>query len=280
MRLTVSTYSFEVVPLETTLAICQSMGFKGVVIGGFHNRGKASYEPEQVAAEPQRWADHLNGLLDKYELDAVDFFPQFANAFPDRAVNHPDASIRQKNLDAFPGIVEFCRLTHIHGITVLPGTRFYERTEEEDMDSAAVSLARYVEMAGAKGIDIYFEPHMGSLVEKPELALMLAERVTGIKVALDYSHFVAQGIEVERVHPLIPYTGTFHIRQAREGTLQTHYHRGVIDFVDIIRRLEAVGYQDCLSIEYVYADWFGLNQLDTLTETAVTKAALEPYVSL
>jgi len=42
--------------------------------------------------------------------------------------------------------------------------------------------------------------------------------------------------------------------------------------------LEAVNYPGCMSLEYVCADWFGANQLDTLTETMITKATLEPHI--
>ncbi len=81
MRLTISTHAFEAVNLETTLIISKALGFKGVDIAGFHNRGRCSYEPDEVAAAPQKFADDLNRLLAKYELDAVDFFPQFGVSF-------------------------------------------------------------------------------------------------------------------------------------------------------------------------------------------------------
>jgi sugar phosphate isomerase/epimerase len=278
MRLTVATYSFEAIPLEGTFAICKSIGFKGVVIAGFHNRGKASYEPDEVGANPQKFADHLNALLDKYELEAVDFFPQFALNFYDRALNHPNPDIRKKNFDSFRGIVRFCELTHIPGVTILPGAPFLERTQEQNLQLCGEMLKQCVEIAGEKGIHVYFEPHLESVCDKPELALRMIESAPGVKVALDYSHFVVQYVAVERVHPLLPHTGTFHIRQARPGKVQTRYNEGTIDFVDIIKRLQAVGYSDCLTVEYVCADWYGANEADTLNETVVTKAALESYV--
>jgi len=280
MRLTVANFSFEAIPLEGTLAICHSMGFKGVVISGFANRGRASYEPDEVGANPQKFADHLNALLDKYELEAVDFFPQFAANFFDRAINHPNAEIRSKNLKSFRGIVRLCKLTRIPGVTVLPGVFFFERTLEQNLDLSGEMLRQYVEIAGEEGIHVYFEPHLESVCDQPELALALVERAPGVKLALDYSHFVVQYVPVERVHPLIPHAGTVHVRQARPGRIQTRYKEGVIDFVDIIKRLRAAGYDDCLTLEYVCADWYGANEADTLNETMVTKAALEPYVSV
>src|SRR5882672_3305278 len=110
MRLTVSTHSFEALTLEGTLAVAKSMGFKGVDIAGFHNRGRCSYEPDEVGANPQKFADDLKRLLGKYELDAVDFFPQFGVAHAERALNHPDAAERKKNFESIRGIARFCKL--------------------------------------------------------------------------------------------------------------------------------------------------------------------------
>ncbi len=280
MRLTVSQYTFEAIPFEGTLAICKSMGFKGVVVAAFADRGKDGLNPHEVAANPQKYADYLNALLDRYELEIVDFFPQLALSFHDRAINHPNPDIRQQNLEAFRGLLRFCKLTRAPGITVLPGAYFYESTLEQNLDLSGAMLRQIVEMAGEEGIHVYFEPHLESVCDKPELTLSLLQRAPGVKLALDYSHYVVQNIPVERIHPLLPYAGTVHIRQARAFKIQTRYKEGSIDFVDMIQRLKAIGFKDCLTIEYVCADWYGANELDTLAETMATKAALEQYVSV
>ncbi len=155
-----------------------------------------------------------------------------------------------------------------------------DRTQEQNLDMSGQMLKQCVEIAGEQDIEVYFEPHMESVCDKPELALSLIDRAPGVMFALDYSHFVVQYISIERIHPLLHHAGTFHIRQAKGGKIQTRYKEGIIDFVDVIKRLEAAGYKGCLTIEYVCADWYGADELDTLSETMVTKAALEPYVSV
>jgi sugar phosphate isomerase/epimerase len=280
MRLSASNYSFEVLPLEGTLAVVKHIGVKVVDISGFHNRGAASYEPDEVGAHPQKFADHLNPLLNKYELEANDFFPQFATDFASRSVNHPDTAIVQKNIESFKGIVQFCKLTGMETITVLPGVDHPERSREQNLDASAACLKQYVEIAGEQGITVCFEPHMGSLTNTPELALALVERVPGLKVALDYSHFLVQYIPEERVHALIPHTGHFHIRQAKPGKLQTRFSEGTLDFVALAKRLEAAGYQGCMSLEYVHGEWYDMVRQDTLAETIATKKALEAYVQV
>lgn len=278
MRLSASSYSFEVLPLEATLAIVHYMGFQLVDIAGFHHRGRASYEPDEVGADPQKAADHLNRLLDQYQLRAHDFFPQFATDFGERSINDPDPAVVQRNVESFKGIVQFCRATGMNTITVLPGVDHAGRTREQNLDAAAAGLKQYVDIAGEQGVTVCFEPHMGSLTNTPELALVLVERTPGLKITLDYSHFLLQYIPLERIHALIPHTGHFHIRQARMGKLQTRFVEGTLDFVDIANRLKAAGYTGCMSLEYVCSDWYDLNQIDTLAETLATKAALEAVV--
>lgn len=278
MRLTVSTHAFEAINLEGTLAISKAMGFKGVDIAGFHNRGKCSYEPDDVAANPQKFADDLKQLLDKYELDAVDFFPQFGISFSERSLNDPDPAVRQQNFDAIRGIAQFCKLAGIPGVTVLPGADHMERPLQQNLELAGVGLKRYTEICGEYGVMVRFEPHMSSVAYTPELALQLVEMAPQALITLDYSHYLLQYIPMERIHKMIPHTGHVHIRQARPGKLQTKFAEGTVDFIDVAKRLQAVGYKYCLSIEYVCIDWYDSNQLDTITETVLTKAALDPYI--
>jgi sugar phosphate isomerase/epimerase len=280
MRLTVSTHSFEAINLEGTLAISRAMGFKGVDIAGFHNRGKSSYEPDEVGENPQKFAADLRRLLDKYELDAVDFFPQFGSSPNERSLNDPDAAVRQKNFDSMRGIAQFCKLAGIPGVTILPGVDHVERPLQQNLEAAGEGLKKYTDIFGEQGVMVRFEPHMGSVAYTPELALQLVETAPQALITLDYSHYLLQYIPMDRIHKMIPYTGHVHIRQARPGKLQTRFVEGTIDFVDIARRLEATGYKYCLSVEYVCSDWYDLNQIDTLTETVVTKAALDKHIKV
>lgn len=280
MRLTVSNYSFEAIPLEGTLAIARSMGFKGVDIGGFHARGKASLEPEQVAASPQQAADDLKRLLDKYELDAVDYFPQFGRSPAEQALTDLDPRVPEHNIKLIEGLAKFCKLAGIPGMTVLPGIDEPSRSLEQNLDLAARGLQRYAEVAGEHDVAIRFEAHMGAVADTPERALAVLERAPAVSVTLDYAHFVLQYIGMERAHKLIPRTGHVHIRPARPGKLQTRYAENTIDFVDVIQRLRAVGYRHSLSVEFVCSEWYDANAVDTLSETMIVKEALQSHLTL
>ncbi len=264
--------------MEGTLALSKALGFKGVDIAGFHNRGKCSYEPDEVGRSPQKFADDLNRLLDRYELDAVDFFPQFGSSPAERSLNDPDPAVREQNFASMRGIVQFCKLAGIPGVTVIPGVDHPGRSLAENLALAGEGLKQYVEICGEQGLLMRFEPHMSSVAQTPELALELIDMAPGALFTLDYSHYLLQYISMDRIHKMIPCTGHVHIRQARPGKLQTRFNDGTVDFVDVAKRLEAAGYQHCLSVEYVCMDWYDCYNVDTLTETAVTKAALAPYI--
>lgn len=278
MRLTVTNHSFEILPLEGTLALAHHMGFKGVDIAGFHNRGRCSFEPEAILRDPQGQADILKSLLDKYELDAVDFFPQYGSHPGENSINDPDDAIRAKDEQYIRGSAQFCKAVGIPGFTILPGVDHLGRSLAENLEASGKALKRASEIAGEYGVELRFEPHMGSVAYTPELALQLIDMASDAKVTLDYAHFTLQYIPEDRIHTLIPHTGHFHIRQARFGKLQTAWEEGTIDFVDIINRLKAVNYQGAMSIEYVYADWFDINRNDTISETVITKEALQDHV--
>ncbi len=279
MRLTISGHSFEALPLEGVMAVAKHLGFKGLDISGFHARGKCSIEPEDILADPQAQADWVNGLLATYELDAVDFFPQFGASPDQHSLNDPDPAIRQKNMQLIRAGAQFCQLCGIPGMTILPGVLHPGRSIADNLAASGEEMSKAAQICAEYGVNLRFEPHMGSVTQTPELTKELIDTYApDAKVTLDYSHFTLQYIPDERVHPLLAYANHVHIRPARPGKLQSRYDENTIDWVDIIKRLKALNYQSTLSVEYVCNPWYDMNQLDTLYETAVTKDALESHI--
>jgi len=278
MRLSVANFSFEVLPLEATLIVSRSLGYSSVDIAGFYKRGKCSFEPQDVAANPQKQADILNPLLQKYNLSVTDFFPQFGVAPSLHSLNDPDPEVREENMQYVRGAAAFCKLIGSPGMTILPGVDHISRPLAENLAVSTEYLRRAVDIAGEYGIQVRFEPHMGSVTDTPELALGIVNDVPGLKVTLDLAHFVLQYISVERAYALLPHTGHVHIRQAKPGKLQVAHDEGTLNFPDLISRLKALGYAGALTVEYVCADWFEVNRNDTLHESAVAFERLRPYI--
>lgn len=278
MKLAVGNWSFEVLPLEATLMVCKSLGFDAVDIAGFHDRGHCSFEPADVLTNPQKQADILTPLLEKYQLTVTDYFTQFGAAPALHSLNDIDQTIRERNMEYVRGAAQFSKLIGSPGITILPGVDHVQRSLAENLAVSIDYLRKAVAIASEYGIEVRFEPHMSSVAYTPELALQLIDAVPGLKITLDYAHFILQYIPIERINALIPYTGHVHVRQARYGKLQVAHSEGIIDYPDVISRLKALGYDGTMSCEYVCADWFEVNRNDTLYETSVAREMLLPYI--
>ena len=280
MHLTLSNHSFEYLNLEGTLGLAKAIGFRGVDIAGFHNRGRCSLEPDAVGADPQEYADQLKNILDKYELKAFDFFPQFGSSLDERSFNDPNPKIRDKNLTSLTGIITFCKCVGIPGFTISPGIHHPNKSFEENLETTIESMVNLINVGRDQEVTVRFEPHVQSVVDTPERALLLLQATPGSMVTLDYSHFIMQYIPEERIHPLLAYTDHFHIRSARPGKLQSRLDENTIDFIDIADRLDRLAYKGCLSLEYVYMDWYDCNQIDCLTETILTKDYMQKHKSV
>lgn len=279
MRLTVSSYAFEILSLEGVLAVSKHLGFRGVDLSGFHQRGNCRIEPEDILNDCAGQVARVKRLLDQYDLDVVDFFPQFGTSPDQHSLNDPDLSVRERSLELIRACAEFCQALGVPGMTILPGVDHPARSTAANVAVSGEQMRRATEIGAEYGVKIRFEPHIGSITQTPEITkAFIDEYAPNAKLTLDYSHFILQYIPAGRVHQLLPYADHIHIRPTRPGKLQSRYDENTIDWVDVIRRLKNLNYTSTLSVEYICNPWFDLNQVDTLHETAVTKQMLESHI--
>ncbi len=279
MKLGITAWTFEGLKLNDCLALCRALGFQRVDIAGFHKRGMNSLEPDEVAQNPEKHAEMLKRVLSQHEMTVHDFFPQFGASLDQRAINHPNPAEREKNRESMKGILKFCQLVGIPGISLSPGVNFTEVSFEQNLDTSMKEFKYYVQLAENTGVTIRVEPHMHAIADTPERTLAILNYAPGTKVTLDYAHFMLQYISMERSHTLLPYTDHIHVRQSRMGKMQTRTEEGTIDYVDIIFKLKELQYPGVFSLEYVNMDWFDCNQVDTITETLKTTKILEKWLN-
>ena len=183
--------------------------------------------------------------------------------------------MREQALEHFAQFVAFSRAIGAPGITVLPGTTFDGVPDEESLERAATQLNLRARLAAEAGLRLAFEPHYGSLAETPATALALIERTPDVGFALDYSHFVYQGIAQDEIDALLPRAHHVHIRQAAPGVVQARTREGTIDFVRIRDALLAIGYDGYFALEYQWEDgWLDFSRVDCIAETAETRDVL------
>lgn len=128
------------------------------------------------------------------------------------------------------------------------------RSAEENLDLAAATLADYVGWSAEAGVTYALECHSGSIAETVDAALALVERVPGLKLAYDPSHFVMLGTPLEATLPLLEHSATVHLRDAAPGRMQCPFGEGQVDVAWLLAELRAREYAGTVSIEYIETD--------------------------
>jgi sugar phosphate isomerase/epimerase len=267
LRVSCADSTFPKLSHEAALAVIKDLEIEAVDVCSF--TGYRHTPPEVVLADPEGAADRVRARLERLGLAVADVFMIVGESFEEYAQNHPNRGVRDQALEYFEQFVSFARRLDAPGLTILPGTTFEELGEEGSLELAASELNRRAEIAGRAGLRLAFEPHFGSVAETPARALELVERTPEVGFALDYSHFVYQGIPVEDVDPLLARIHHFHVRQAAPGVIQARTHEGVVDFVRIRDTLLERGYSGYFALEYQWEDgWLDFSRVDCIAETA------------
>jgi hydroxypyruvate isomerase len=148
---------------------------------------------------------------------------------------------------------------------------FPQESRRESLARACDELGWRVEQAREHGIIFGVEAHVGSLVPRPNLALELVQKVPGLTLTLDYTHFTKLGMGDEQIEPLVEHASHFHARGARKGRLQASWNQNVIDYERVLACMRRTRYGGYIGIEYVWIDWEHCNEVDNLSETILMR---------
>ncbi len=258
-------FTFPLLTHDQSLKLIAMLGFEGVDIGLFEERSHLwpSREFQDVGAS----ARQLKGRLDDQGLQAADIYLQMDTDFRPYAVNHPEASRRQKSRDWFLKTLDYAAECHCQHMTTLPGVHFAEESYNDSFARAVNELQWRADQARTHDIVFGVEAHVGSLVPDPTSAERLVQHVEGLTLTLDYTHFTRLGMPDASVEPLVKYASHFHVRGARQGRLQESFARNTIDYERVYEVLKTNGYTGWIGIEYVWLDWEHCNECDNLSET-------------
>lgn len=171
------------------------------------------------------------------------------------------------NVADFNRVAEFCAAATIPTVFVSPGAINPGQSMESSLTESARQLHAMMTIADRHGVVLSVEPHVGSNLESPEAATELLSLVDGLRLTLDYSHFVFLGYAQSEIDPLIPHAAHIHLRQARPGCLQERLELGTINFPAMIAALRSTGYTGWLTIEYCHQPFMGMLNVDVLSET-------------
>lgn len=273
MRFACADFTFPLLPHEDVLKLVAMLKFEGIDIGLFENRSHL-----WPSKEFERGAEASGGLLlrklNDVGLKCADVFLQMDPDFAPYSTNHPDASRRRKARDWFGKTLDYASAAECKHVTALPGVHNEGEEYEASFKRACDELAWRVAEAKSRGIVFSTECHVGSIASDPKAALRLVESTPGLTLTLDYTHFTRIGFPDSDVHPLLPHAAHFHARGAQKGRLQCAVKDNVIDYGEIVKRMQAQNYAGWVGIEYIWIDWEQCNTCDNISETILLREKL------
>jgi sugar phosphate isomerase/epimerase len=118
------------------------------------------------------------------------------------------------------------------------------------LDSEVKRLTPLVQLAQAEGIVLTLPTRISTLTEDPELAVQLCERIPGLGLTLDPSHFIAgphQGKSFEQVYPFVRHV---HLRDTGRGPeqFQVRVGQGEVEYGRIVAQLCRYNYDRLLTV--------------------------------
>ncbi len=241
------------------------LGFDGIDLGLME--GRTQIQPGMVRQDVGLWSGVIGERLGASGLEAADVFFVPSFNLTDLAANHPDRSERDGGYEVFLDMLDFARRIGAPGMTMNGGVPIEGQSTADSLKLSAQELTRRVEAAAAHDIEVRVEASVNSNTPTPEMAMELVEAVPGLKLTIDYCHFVYQDISESEVHPLLEHAAHFQCRGAAPGRMQVNFQENTIDYRDILQRLMAQGYDAYFSIEYVWIDFWDCNRTENTMET-------------
>lgn len=257
--LSVTSWSFPQLTLDEVAGLARVLGLDAIDIGYFY---RSTLDKAALLTDPERYGESLREQL---PVAIANLYHLFGNGLIDRNLASPEG--RATNIADFRQVARFCRAAGVPSVFVLPGVLNGSQSRGAALAETVESLKPLLDIAGEAGLTLCVEPHVHSYLESPALAAELCARVPGVKLALDYAHFVVSGYRQDEIDALAPHAGHVHLRQARPGALQAKLEQGVINFPALLATLRDAGYTGWLAAEYVHQDYFDTLHDDVLTET-------------
>lgn len=270
-------HSFPLLEHEHAVSLVGMLGFRGFDLAVMGNRSHV--RPENIRGDISGWAEKIRSTVDRAGLELADVFLIPWTDFETLAPNHPDDAVRSDSRGLFRDVLDFAARLGAPGVTLLPGAPFAGEHPEGSLRRAADELQWRAARAHALGLRCSIEAHIGSIVETPEAVLALLELAPDLELTLDYTHFIAQGIEQQLVDPLASRARHVHVRGARLGRGQCSMSSNTIDHSRVLAALEAQSYSGYVAIEYVWTEWEHMNECDNISETVLLRDDLRSLLA-
>ena len=272
MRLSCADYTWPLLPHAAALDLIRALECDAVDLGFMAMRSHV--RPEAAHGAVASTAGAVRERVESRGLAVADVFAIPYTDFETRSANNPDSAEQERSLEFFGDAVEFAALVGSPGLTTLPGVLFAGDSFAAALDRSVTGMSRRVDLAATRGLALSVEPHTGSLIDTPDKTRQLLDRVPGLRITLDYAHYVYGGVPQDDIDPLLPEARHLQCRPGRPGALQVSVAQDTIDWARVVSALNDQGYRGYLGLEYTWQEWLDCNRVDTVGESALLRDLL------
>lgn len=226
MYVACSTLCFARQPLERALRIIGELEFAKLDVA-IHESGP-HLRPSEVAADVARAAQ------------AIRIGPSLTPA----AFSVEIEANEQDALGQWKAICKLARMSTVSVLTIPPSPTGM------GMDAEVARLKKLVHMVESEGLVLTVATRTGTVTEFPQQAQELCERVPGLGLTLDPSHYINGPHQGESYDELFLYVKHVHLRDTGRapGKFQVRVGQGEIEYGRIINQLERLGYDRLLTV--------------------------------
>jgi sugar phosphate isomerase/epimerase len=222
-----STLCFSKYPLDQALRIIGELEFSKVEIA-LHERGP-HLRPSEVAGDVNAAAHHIrNG-------------PSLVPAAYSVEIEAAGEKEYQRQLRAV------CRLARL---TTVPLLTISAAPAGAALDTEVERLTGLCRLAEVEGVVLSVATRAGTLTELPETAVHLCERVPGLGLTLDPSHYIAGPHQGKNFDQVYPYVRHVLLRDTGRGPgqFQVRVGQGEVEYGRIVAQLARYNYDRLLTV--------------------------------
>jgi sugar phosphate isomerase/epimerase len=141
-----------------------------------------------------------------------------------------------------------CRLSRISAVPLLS---IEAAPLDTPLEAEVQRLTKLVRLADIEGILLTVQTHIGTHTETPDGAVTLCQKVPGLGLTLDPSHYTAGPHQGKPYDQVYPYVRHVHLRDTGRGAnqFQVRVGQGEVEYGRIISQLSRFHYDRVLSVD-------------------------------
>ena len=141
-----------------------------------------------------------------------------------------------------------CRLARVSAVPLLTLTA---AAADSALDAEVHRLTRLTTLGGKEGVQITVATRIGTLTENPDTAVALCQRVPGLGLTLDPSHYIAGPNAGKSYDQVFPYVRHVQLRDTGRGAnqFQVRVGQGEVEYGRIVSQLARCDYDRLLSVD-------------------------------